>query len=319
MTLRILPLCVLALALSSCSSGGLSGIRDSATRTVAGTVGRAAADRVGYTDLLDREPITTKLADARWAAPAFSLPASAGRARPLADLQQTAEGFFVLREGLYSMHVQSYCLHAGTHGPGSGDGYLYAPPLGPADDAVMSILRNSVRQPRIAQRDIQLLLWAIVARAQVEDLDGSLRAVAAQLLTPRQLATLNRDALSAGMDLAMQGAPPAIRRTLEAEQRLRTLLTTGGSFADMERAAVLSGAVGLGPGSRTVPSGQWSLHPDGFYVRYDPQGYTNTIVQVYVAPRSAAIGRPLDLATQIAVPGNTSRQRLAQSARPYSR
>ena len=142
MTLRTLPLLVLALLLSSCSSGGLSGIRDSVTRTAVGTAGRAAAERIGYTDLLDREPITTKLADARWAEPGFSLPASAGRARPLADLQQAADGSFVLRAGLYSMHVQSYCLHAGTHGPGSGDGYLYAPPLGPADDAVISILRK---------------------------------------------------------------------------------------------------------------------------------------------------------------------------------
>ncbi len=315
---RILSLLALGLLLSACSSGGLAGIRESVTRTAAGTVGRAAADRIGYTDLLDREPITTKLADARWAEPAFSLPASAGRARPFSDLQQAADGAFVLRPGLYAMHVQSYCLHAGTYGPGSGDGYLYAPPLGPADDAVISILRNSVRQPQIAQRDIQLLLWAIVARAQVEDLDGNLRAVAAQLLTTRQLATLNRDALSTGMELAMQGAPPVVRRTLEAEQRLRTLLTTGGSFADMERAAVLTGAAGLGPGSRNVPSGEWSLHPDGFYVRYDPQGYTNTIVQVYVEPRSRAVGRTVDLATQIAVPGNTSRQRLAQSARPYA-
>ena len=319
MTVRFLPLLVLALVLSSCSSGGISGIRDSVTRTAAGTVGRAAADRIGYTDLLDREPITTKLADARWAAPAFSLPSSVGRARPLTDLARADDGGFVLRPGLYTMHVQSYCLHAGTHGPGSGDGYIYAPPLGPADDAVMSILRNSVRRPQIEQRDIQLLLWAIVARAQVEDLDGNLRAVAAQLLTPRQLATLNRDALSAGMNLAMQGAPPLVRQTLEAEQRLRTLLTTGGSYADMERTAVLAGAVGLGPGSRNIPSGQWSLHPDGYYVRYDPQGYTNTIVQVYVEPRGRGVGRTLDLATMIAMPGNTSRQRLAQSARPYGR
>lgn len=51
----------------------------------------------------------------------------------------------MLQAGYYVFTDQSYCLHAGTHGPGGGDGYLYAPPKGPAEDAVMSILHNSAR------------------------------------------------------------------------------------------------------------------------------------------------------------------------------
>ena len=33
----------------------------------------------------------------------------------------------------------------------SGDGYIYAPPMGPAEEAVMTIVRNSVQHPEIEQ------------------------------------------------------------------------------------------------------------------------------------------------------------------------
>ena len=314
---RALVFLVLVAALAAPSAAQIPGLRGALGRAAGRVAGQAVAERIGYADLLRRDPITTALPDARWAAPAFALPRDAGPARPLASLRRGDGGAFVLQPGLYEMHVQSYCLRAGTHGPGRGDGYLYAPPLGPADEVVIAILQNSVRRPDIAQSDIQQLLWAIVARARVEDLSARLGAVAAALLTTRQLATLNRDALSAGVELAMQGAPPLVRQTLEAEQRLRSLLTDGGSFAEMEAAAVLTGAARIGPGSRDVPAGQWSAHPDGYHVRYTPQGYKHTVVQVYVEPRGRGVGRLFDPATHIAVPGNTSQQRLAQSARPY--
>ncbi len=80
---------------------------------------------------------------------------------------------------------------------------------------------------------------------------------------------------------------------------------------------MLAGAVGLGPGSRAVPSGRWSLHPDGYYVRYLPQGYSHTVTQIWVPQGSPAVGRDYDPATHIAVPGNTARQRLIQSGRVY--
>jgi hypothetical protein len=234
------------------------------------------------------------------------------------ELQRTPNGGFVLQPGYWEMHTQSYCLKAGTHGPGGGDGYLYAPPRGPAEDAVVSIVRNSVSHPNIPQRDIQLLLWAIIARAQVEDLEHGLINTARQLLTPRQLATLNRDALGTGVEVALNTAPPLVRQTLQAESDLRRMLTDpGASFGQMEATAVLAGVAGIGPGSRGVPSGRWSLHPDGYYVRYIPQGYSYTVTQIWVPQGSPAVGREYDPATHIAVPGNTARQRLIQSGRAH--
>jgi hypothetical protein len=274
------------------------------------------------TKLLEGEPpITTSLGDAVYGDTSRDT-YNPTPFTPLTSLERTLSGGFALRPGFYEMHTQSYCLKAGTHGPGGGDGYLYAPPKGPAKDAVVSIVRNSVRHPEIDQHKIQLLLWAIIARAKFENLSTELKAVASLLLTPEQLAMLNRR----GLDLlpgpvhqkAMAEVPPAVRTILEAEARIRQMLTTpGSSFEQIEAVAVLGGMAPLGEGSHQVPWGRWSIHPDGYYVRYLPQGYSHTVVQIWVPEGSSLVGKEYDPALHIAVPGNTARQRLIQSGRVH--
>ncbi|HVF55607.1 MAG TPA: hypothetical protein VM934_05630 [Pyrinomonadaceae bacterium] len=297
-------------AIASAQLGGLGGLGDKLKKKTP-----------GISSLLEgKPPITTSLSDAKWGDSSKDnfTPRESGRS--LMTLQRTPNGGFVLQPGSYHMQTQSYCLKAGTHGPGGGDGYLYAPPKGPAEDAVMTIVRNSVQHPEIPQHDVQVLLWAIIARAKFEDLAPQLKATASRLLTPRQLASLNRSALDMvpgpAMDRMMGEVPGPVRQVLQAEAQLRQMLTTPGtSFAEMERVAVLSGIAPRGEGSQDVPSGRWSLHPDGYYVRYLPSGYSSTRVEIWVQPASPAVGKEFDPATHIAVPGNTARQRLIQSGR----
>src|SRR5687768_12018524 len=270
--------------------------------------------------LAGKEPITTSLPDARWGDPSKDNFTPREARRSLMTLQRTPNAGFVLQPGYYSLQTQSYCLKAGTHGPGDGDGYLFAPPKGPAEDAVMTVVRNSVNRPEIHQHDVQALLWAIVARAKFEDLTSDLKTTASRLLTPKQLASLNRNALDVlsgnALTDALGGVPEPLRQIAQAEANLRQMLTTPGtSFAEMERVAVLSGAAPLGPGSQAVPSGRWSLHPDGYYVRYLPSGYSSTRIEIWVPQGSPSVGKEYDPATHIAVPGNTARQRLIQSGR----
>ena len=113
-----------------------------------------------------KAPITTSLPDAKWGDASKDGFTPREESRSLMTLQRTPNGGFVLQPGYYQLQTQSYCLKAGTHGPGGGDGYLFAPPKGPAEDAVMTILRSSVQHPEIVQQDIQVLLWAIIARAK---------------------------------------------------------------------------------------------------------------------------------------------------------
>ena len=215
-----------------------------------------------------KAPITTSLPDAKWGDSSKDGFTPREGSRSLMTLQRTPAGGFVLQPGSYLLQTQSYCLKAGTHGPGEGDGYLYAPPKGPAEDAVMSIVRNSVQRPEIDQHYIQALLWAVIARAKFEDLAPNLKDTASRLLTPRQLASLNRSALDVlqgnALTDALGGVPEPLRQIAQAEAQLRQMLTTpGATFAEMERVAVLSGNAPLGPGSQNVPSGRWSVHPDG--------------------------------------------------------
>ncbi|HEV7889948.1 MAG TPA: hypothetical protein VGP08_04885 [Pyrinomonadaceae bacterium] len=301
-------LVALCAASASAQLGGLGGLGDKLKKKTPNLLG-------------DKQPITTSLPDAKWGDSSKDGFSPREPERSLMTLQRTPNGGFVLQPGYYMLQDQSYCLKAGTHGPGGGDGYIYAPPKGPAEDAVMTIVRNSVNHPEIHQHDIQVLLWAIIARAKFEDLQPSMKATASRLLTPRQLASLNRSALDAlsgnALTDALGGVPEPLRQIAQAEAQLRQMLTTpGASFAEMERVAVLSGNAPLGPGSQNIPSGRWSMHPDGYYVRYIPSGYSSTRVEIWVPQGSPAVGKEYDPATHIAVPGNTARQRLIQSGRP---
>jgi hypothetical protein len=58
------------------------------------------------------------------------------------------------------------------------------------------------------------------------------------------------------------------------------------------------------------------LHPDGYYVRYFPQGYQKTTVQVYVPDNVNTTNLVYDAVGDIACPANTGAQRLAQTNEP---
>src|ERR1700716_1467451 len=84
--------------------------------------------------LTKKTPITTSLADVKMEG---ALEPSFGKDSVYKDLMvlnRTSGGGFILQPGMFEFHDQSYCLHAGTHGPGGGDGYMYAPPKGPMDE-----------------------------------------------------------------------------------------------------------------------------------------------------------------------------------------
>ena len=305
---------------------GTGGILASAAQAQLGGLGNAVrALPIKPPNILSGpQPVSTNIKDAVWGDPSQDGFTPPGGVKAMTGLARSSTGGFVLANGFYEMNAQSYCLHAGTYGPGGGDGYLYAPVKGSAKDAVESILRNSANKPEIAQHDIQLLLWAIVAKAKFENLDNRLKLIATQLLDKKQLASLNRSALSvltsSELSSVTGGLPGPLRTVVEAESKMRSLMALpGSSYADIERVAVLGGVAPRGEGSVDTPQSRWSKHPDGYWVRYKPSGYSQTLVQIWVPQGSSAVGRSYEPWRSIAVPGNTARQRLAQSARSYSR
>lgn len=245
---------------------------------------------------------------------------------PLTSLPRGAQGSFLLSPGFYEAELQSYCLHAGTHAPSRGQGYLWAPLKGPREPMIRHILQNSVQHAEIEQQQIQSLIWSILARVRFSDLSPEIQRVASQLLTPEEIAELNGGALGfippEALNLVTANLPAPVRQVLEAENQLRYLLTqTTGDFTALEQIAVLAGDPPPGSGPE-VPLGRWSQHPGGFYLRYFPSGYSRTRVQVYVpevipgVQGNLSTPKEFDPSGDVAVPSNTSSQRLAQSARP---
>jgi YD repeat-containing protein len=204
-------------------------------------------------------------------------------------------GFILDRPGLFELDAQSYCLHAGAYAPGKGEGYVYAPISGPRADVIRRIAQQSVVHPEIDQHDVQTLIWAILARTKISDMSGDMRKAASALLTEKDITELNGGALGkipdALMDKLMGKVSDAMRPIFQAESKIRDMLTTStSSFDELEKVAVLVGDPEPGEGSREIPEGRWSYSPDGYFVRYSPSGYSQTLIQLYV-PEAFAVER----------------------------
>jgi hypothetical protein len=240
--------------------------------------------------------------------------------QPLYLLPKNPEGGYILCEGYYEMTNKSYCLKAGTFAPSTGDGYMFAPVLGPKDDIVIAILKSAEKHKDVNQRDIQALLWTIIARTKFADYAGSVKFTALKLLTTKQLTQLEGGALGILpfdlMEKAKGQLPEGVKAIFEAENNIRQLVASGNyTYADLENYAILAG---IAPPRSDVPSGIWTKHPDGYFVRYFPSGYSVTKVQVYVPKELVANGNIViyDATDDIACPANTGSQRLAQTNEP---
>ena len=245
------------------------------------------------------------------------------QAQPLYLLPKNSSGGYKLCEGFYEMTNKSYCLHAGTRGPSKGDGYMLAPVLGPKKDVVVTILKHAEQHSNVQQRDIQVLLWAIIARTKFVDMNTTIKLTATTLLSPQELLMLQGGALGVLpanlMEKAKGQLPDALQSVFEAENSIRRLAASGASsYEDMEKYAILAG---LAPQpDPEVPAGIWSLHPDGYYIRFMPQGYSVTKVQIFV-PKGLSSTKPdlvYDGPNGIACPANVGAQRLAQTNEPLN-
>jgi hypothetical protein len=260
---------------------------------------RGAVDRMpSLSSFLEgEEPITTSLDNAMTEV-AWLDGYDPGLLVSLEGMPMDATGRYRLIPGAYAFAAQSYCLKAGTHGPGGGEGYAYAPLVGPKAPIVHKILRGSAAHPEIPQRDIQVLLWAIIARTKPSDMPREMQATAARRLTREEIAQLEGGALGLVpepvMRRAMAELPPLARQVFEAEARIRSMLSqANASYSEIERVAVLAGAPGADPEGRPVPEGRWSYHPDGYFIRFFPSGYSNTTIHV-VVPATFTIVRDAD-------------------------
>ncbi len=269
--------------------------------------------------LKEPEPISTNFSDvdrANEKMPDFQSEVSF---TSLKTLSKNNDGNFLLQAGNFEIVNKSYCLKAGTYAPSSGDGYMYAPTLGKKKDIVIAILKNAENHPEVKQEDIQMLLWTIIARTKFSNYAGSVKVTALKLLSPKQLLQLEGGALGIlpldVMQEAKNKLPKEIQAVFEAENQIRELVSSGNyTLAEFEQYAILAG---MAPVRQDTPSGIWSYHPDGYYIRYFPSGYSRTRTQIHVPQETIdkLAGKVLlyDATDDIACPANVGSQRLAQT------
>jgi len=220
---------------------------------------------LGQVRLLDRLDITREPGDMR-------------------RLARTSNGGFILQPGLWEATFESYCLRTATWSPGVGDGYLWAPIKGGRASAIATILRSSVRYPNIPRGDIQMLLWAILSKTRVADMPPRLQSAARALLPASEINSINVNGLQV-MDLAdrtrlFRNVTGPIRQALEVESDLRWEFSKGNANYDqIEKIAVLAGAPPA-QNRNAIKRGQWSPAPGGYFIRYFPDSFANTKVQV---------------------------------------
>lgn len=310
---------VFILAGFSKSSAQFGGLKDKLLQ-----LGAAKGAKALGVDQLLKQPaaITTAFEDVNREGEKMPEFNSGAKFQPLYLLPKNPEGGFILCEGFYEITNKSYCLKAGTFAPSKGDGYMFAPVLGPKEQIVISIIKSAEKHPEVNQHDIQALLWTIIARTKFADYSGTVKVTALTLLTARQLTQLEGGALGVlpfdVMEKAKDQLPSGVRAVFEAENNIRQLVSSGNySYADLEKYAIVAG---MAPARTDVPSGIWTKHPDGYYIHYFPSGYAITKVQVYVPKELVANGKKIiyDAAGDIACPANTGSQRLAQTNEPLN-
>ena len=314
---KLVPLFFLAVIFSSPLQAQFGGLKDKLLK-----VGASQGAKAFGLDKLLKQPgaITTNFEDVNREGEMMPDFKSTEKFQPLYLLPKNPEGGYVLCEGYYEMTNKSYCLQAGTYGPSAGDGYMYAPVLGPKEAIVISILKSAEKHADVTQHDVQILLWTIIARTKFVNYAGPVKLTALKLLTTRELTQLEGGALGIlpfdVVQKAKDKMPAGLQAVFEAENNIRQLISTGNyTYADMEKYAILAG---MAPPRTDVPRGIWTKHPDGYFVRYLPSGYSVTKVQVYVPKTLVSSGTKLvyDAAGDIACPANTGAQRLAQTNEP---
>lgn len=206
----------------------------------------------------------------------------------LTNADRHADGTFPLKPGRYQLELRSFCARGYTYGPTSGDGYVRGAWQGSKADLLREIMqRYTVMYDTVDQRDVQLLVWAVLARVDPEDMRGGARRALVQLLGDRGIEMMARGALDYFADSAARklfgSANRQLRPLLEYDNRMRGMFRDANrTYEDFERLAMRPQPANV----RTeIPAERWNLHPAGYLVRVNSRGYSRMTMQVVVPGR----------------------------------
>ncbi len=261
---------MLILVVFSSSCAVLKELRSGADRFIPGSAAARSADA-----LLPDEPLTTSLRDARFEEPALdAINPQDGDFAVLNAAEMNADGAFVLSPGFYRLDAVAFVLRPGFSFITEETTFIYAEPKGSRVELIQSVLRRSCRRPDIANRAVQSLIVEIALGRTYSDLSPELRYAAAELLSISERFELNGGLLSLAdnglINRLFGGVPSAVHNVVSRGKKLRgELRDHAETFTSaMEFANLLAGGEEVAGMLRFIPSGRWSRHLDGYFVRY---------------------------------------------------
>ena len=146
-------------------------------------------------DKLSRDPITTSFKDVDKTKHFENSFGNEAEYTSFFSMPFDKSNGFTLQPGFYEGIFKSFCIKAGGYNPIQGTGRFYAPIKGPKADIMSAIIEGYQGRSDITQKEVQLLLWAIIAKTDFSKMKGPVKVTAVKLLKPDQIARLSKGAL----------------------------------------------------------------------------------------------------------------------------
>ncbi len=238
--------------------------------------------------------------------------------KPLAGLDRTDDGAFVLKPGIYEAYVQSYTLDPGDGNFTKAGGYYPAPIKGTKARIVASLLKQIELHPDVSQSDVQVLLLNIVQGVDLEKMPPNVQQIAVRVL-PKEIVALMQGATQAKafQQQLMNILNQRIAKDKNAEAKMNQL---NDSLKAMQQQAAANPTFKADAEAEApVVRGTWAQMPGGFYVRYLPDGYMKTRLQLMVPDEAVSQAKaPLtfDPTEYLAVLGQAPSERIGITLRP---
>lgn len=198
-----------------------------------------------------------------------------------------------LKPGRYQITLKTFCAKGYTHGPTQGDGYIIGAWTGSKAQFLREIMRRyTAKGDQVEQRDVQLLVWAIMARVDPKDMRGGARNALLTLMGEDGLKLMAQGALQHYADDAAKKifapADSALRPILQFENKMRGMYRNANQrYEDFERMAMLETPKDY---KTAIPNLRWNLHPKGYLVRFTSQSYAKSTMQI-VIPQKPEVTR----------------------------
>jgi len=238
--------------------------------------------------------------------------------KALTSLDRTDDGAFILKPGMYEAYVQSYTLDNGDPNSTKAGGYYPAPIKGTKAKIVAAVLKQIELHPDVTQADVQQLLFWIVQGADLEKMPPTIQQTAVRVLPKENIAQMQgatqakafEQGLMNILNQRMSKDPKQQQKMAQLNDAVRQMQQQAEAARNFKAEAESDGP---------VARGTWAQMPGGFYVRYLPEGYAKTRLQLMVPEEAVAQSQtPLafDPTKYLAVLGQAPSERIGISLRP---